>query len=110
MSDEFRVEKSKKSNRKPGSGRVRGVPNKATRDLFELCEREGVDVFQGLLRFCSDPDKNIAFNAHKEAAKYLYPTRKAVEMNANIIDVEEREKRIAAKREELRLLHEAKTR
>jgi hypothetical protein len=82
MSDSEKVEKSKNGGRRVGSGRVKGIPNKATQDLFELCKQEGVDVFQGLLRLCKSPTEAVSLKAHCEAAKYLYPQRKAIEMNA----------------------------
>jgi lipopolysaccharide export LptBFGC system permease protein LptF len=85
--------KVEKSGRRRG-GRAKGVKNKDTRDLFEICDKHGINVFEGLILFCRDPDKHISFNAHKEAAKYLYPQRKAVEMNATVTNAEEKKAKV----------------
>lgn len=85
MSNDTKVVKSDKPappGRRGGYGRTKGTLNKSTQDLFELCKQEGVDVFQGLLRLCKSPTEVVSLKAHCEAAKYLYPQRKAIEMNA----------------------------
>lgn len=69
-------------------GRVKGTPNKSTQDLFAICEKHGINVFEGMLMFCKDPDKIIAMKAHTECAKYLYPQRKAVEVKAEVTNIE----------------------
>lgn len=62
-------------------GRKKGTPNKVTQDLFALCEKRGIDVFNELLSLCKDSDKTIRLNAINSAARYLYPVRRAVEVS-----------------------------
>lgn len=70
----------KKGERTPGSGRVKGTPNKKTQTLFEVCEEEGIDPFRGLLMLTKHADVTIKLQALKEVCRYLYPIRKAVEI------------------------------
>jgi hypothetical protein len=64
----------------PNSGRKAGTPNKKTQDLFEKCEKHGVDPFESLLLIARDGEKEeTRMQACKELCKYLYPQRKAVE-------------------------------
>ncbi len=62
------------------AGRTRGSLNKKTQDLYDLCTKERVNPFQALLKLCKHDDDTIRLQALKEACKYLYPQRKAIEM------------------------------
>jgi hypothetical protein len=88
-------------------GRQKGIPNKKTRSLEETAARVGVDIFEVLCMFAHRDWKGLGYqsatetrvlkdggtievekispelrlNAAKEAAKYLFPQRKAVEMS-----------------------------
>lgn len=70
--------------RPPNAGRTKGTPNKKTQSLLELCESEGVNVFQAILKLCKHPDESIQFSALKEAAQYIYPKRKSLEHSGSI--------------------------
>lgn len=89
-----------------GSGRKKGTPNKKTQTAMELAEKVGVDPLEILLMFAKGDweglgydakynvkkdqytgeevftDKitpDVRMNAAKEASKYIYPQRKALE-------------------------------
>lgn len=98
---------AKKGGIKTG-GRQKGTPNKRTVQAQEIADRIGVDPLEVLMRYAAgdweglgyhqphyvkvtsdgreifedviQPDQRIA--AAKEAAKYLYPQRKAVEFKS----------------------------
>lgn len=78
-----------KKPKTPGSGRKLGTPNKNTMDLMAKCEEMGVDVFAELLKYLIHPcDEVIRLKAIDIAAKYLYPTRKAIEIEGKIEHIE----------------------
>ncbi len=86
-------------------GREKGTVNKKTADLLEKCEELGCDPFEVLLHFTKGDWESLGYekptvtkytkdgstweedvippelrmNAAKEACKYIYPQRKAVE-------------------------------
>lgn len=62
-------------------GRQKGTLNKATADLFEICQKHKVNVFEGLIMLCKSADGSVRFSALKECAQYLYPKRKALEVS-----------------------------
>lgn len=92
--------------RKSG-GRKKGTPNKKVRRADEIAERLGIDPFEILLRFAGGDWKGLGYEegskeivtqsgdaiqvdvigpelrqkAAKEAAKYIYPQRKAIEVD-----------------------------
>lgn len=69
---------------KQSKGRPKGVPNKPTQDLFEICAKHGVDVFEAMVMIVvNDPDPDKKFDKLEKIAKYLYPTRKAIDLSAN---------------------------
>lgn len=73
--------KIQKNRMKPlGSGRAKGTPNKKTESLLEVCDRMGVNPFEGLLQLTKSVDESIRLGALKEACKYLYSQRRAVEV------------------------------
>ncbi len=66
-------------------GRQKGSPNKKTQDLFEKCENAGVDVFDSLLEYVTQPSTlELRFAALKELCQYLYPKRKALEHSGEV--------------------------
>lgn len=69
------------SGHKKTGGREKGVLNRKTESLIEICEREGLNVFEALVRIAKDPinEPKLQFDALKELAQYLYPKRKAIE-------------------------------
>lgn len=88
-------------------GRVKGTPNKKTQELHDIAAQVGVCPFEVLCLFAAEDWKGLGWtsatvtrvlkdggtieverispetrlNAAKEAAKYLYPQRKAVEVS-----------------------------
>lgn len=76
----------------PGSGRQKGTPNKSTQSLMEKCEAKGVDVFEAMLEYVTQPSTmELRFAALKELCQYLYPKRKALEHSgvdgSNVLEV-----------------------
>ena len=74
-------------------GRPRGVITGSRRELFLLCEKNGVNVFEDIVKLCKHEDINIQITALGMAAKHLYPTLRAVEVTGEI-DVNQREKEV----------------
>lgn len=64
-------------------GRKKGTPNKFSFDANAVAEEMGVDPLQVLLELCSHPNAGIRVSASKEAAKYLYTQKRAVEVSGN---------------------------
>lgn len=90
-------------------GRKKGSPNKRTRELIERADAIGVDPFEILLRFAKGDWKGLGYEsetmtkiaaggvkveieridpelrmkAAAEAAQYLYPKRKAIELKSD---------------------------
>lgn len=69
--------------RPANAGRKKGTPNKRTFDAHALAESMGVDPLKVLLDLCSHRDPSIQLGAAKEAAKYLYYQKRAVEVSGN---------------------------
>lgn len=85
-------------------GRKKGTPNKSTMTVAELCEKMGLNVIENLIHFAKGdhdalgyPEKVVRpgfggveieeytitpeerYKANLDLAKFIYPTRKAVE-------------------------------
>lgn len=77
---------AKKGERR--GGRVKGTPNKDTRNLWAICERMNFNPFEALVQFAQtgglEADENLRFNAAKEVAQYILPKRKAIEHSGHI--------------------------
>ena len=71
--------KFEKGHKKVG-GRRAGTPNRTTIDLFAKCDAAGIDPFGELLVLCKNAEANIKLAALKEVSSYLYPKRKALEL------------------------------
>lgn len=70
--------------RPEGAGRQKGTPNKSTEYLQDLCDKNGINVFEAMLKVAKDAyDPALRFNALKELAQYLYPKRKALEITGD---------------------------
>lgn len=71
---------------KKTGGRVAGTPNKDNQSLLEKCKGRGVDLFDEFLKIITDEneEKGLRFAALKEAAQYVLPKRKAIEVSATI--------------------------
>lgn len=78
------VKNSQKGGAKKGErrgGRQKGTPNKKTLNFID--ELGNFKPVQELLKlFAETKDDVLKFSIIKEILKYLYPQRKAVEMNA----------------------------
>lgn len=66
-------------------GRPKGSPNKRSLDIGERLEALGVDPVAKLMEIAADPDatKGQKISIYTELLQYLYPKRKAVEMDAS---------------------------
>lgn len=69
----------------PGSGRKKGTPNKSTLSLEQKCIEKGIDPFELLLEYVTEPcPMELRFKALQEICSYLYPKRKAIEHSGEI--------------------------
>lgn len=63
--------------RPENAGRKKGTPNKDSQDLFAICAKHGIDVFEGMVMLAvSCLNENERFQRLKELAPYLYSKRK----------------------------------
>lgn len=63
-------------------GREKGTPNKKTEALIAICEKHGVEPFEGMVlmaKTCSDFD--LKFQILREICHYIHPKRKAIELS-----------------------------
>lgn len=70
--------------RPENAGRKAGTPNKKTINLEAKLEEKGLDVATEMIHLfneCQDP--SLKYNILKELMKYVYPQRKAVDMELN---------------------------
>lgn len=66
--------------RKTG-GRKKGTPNKGTEELFAVCAKYKLDVFEALVKITTETkDHEQKFFRLLELAPYLYAKRKSVEV------------------------------
>jgi hypothetical protein len=63
--------------------RAPGTPNKRTAELVERLAELECDPVEGLVRIAADPNTDAALRArvYADLLPYLYPKRKAVEVN-----------------------------
>jgi hypothetical protein len=80
----------KGESKTPGSGRKKGTPNKDKLPLQQKAEELGVDPFQILLLFAKGDVAALGIEvitadqrlrAASEACQYLYPKRKAIQVD-----------------------------
>ena len=68
--------------RTPGSGRKPGTPNKDTVQLFEICKKHKIDVFESLVKIAAaEKDVDEKFDKLLKLAPYLYAQRKSMEVS-----------------------------
>lgn len=71
---------------------MKGVPNRATLPVAELCAFHNVSPIEVLIEYCKPIEQGLSpqqmiersmhrFNAAKELCQYLYPKRKALEVS-----------------------------
>lgn len=63
-------------------GRAKGTPNKKTADLMAICAKHKVEPFEAMIiaaQELEDPEKRV--NAWEKVSQYLYPKRKALELD-----------------------------
>lgn len=65
-------------------GRVAGTPNKSTKSLFDMCDELNFSPFESMLKIAKDETHKDSAMMLKEVSKYLYPTRKAVELSGSL--------------------------
>lgn len=71
-----------KEHRKIG-GRRKGTPNKKTSEIIERLKDE--DIVGSLLEIANTTEKEeVKLRVYIELMKYIYPQRKAIEMNNDI--------------------------
>lgn len=71
--------------RPEGAGRKKGTLNRKTNDLMAKCEARGIDVFDALLDYVVMPSTpETRLSALKELCQYLYPKRKALELEGSV--------------------------
>lgn len=72
-------------NHKKLGGRKKGTLNRKTEDLLEICERNGVNVFEAMVQLAVNArGDDVKFDRLREIAQYIYPKRKAVEHSGEI--------------------------
>lgn len=63
-------------------GRKKGTPNKRTADIIERLK--DTDIVGSLIEIAQNTNKDeIKITVYKELLKYIYPQRKAIDMNAD---------------------------
>lgn len=75
----------------PGSGRKPGTVNKSTQDLFEICAKHNVNVFEAMVIECIESKEKFPekYYANLEGlAKYLYAKRKEVDIQGALEPIE----------------------
>jgi len=72
------------AGRKTG-GRLKGTPNKLTRDVAECLASLACDPITGMAQIAKNPKNTpeLRLRAYAELAAYCYPKRKAVEIRAD---------------------------
>lgn len=64
-------------------GRQKGTPNKKTQELHEMCEKMGLNVFEGMIQIAiEDKDPDTRFDKLERIAPYLYPKRKSLDISS----------------------------
>lgn len=73
-------------------GRAKGTPNKRTQSVIDKLAKLDFDPLESLARLAIDAkkegDKQMEFHASKELAQYVAPKRKAMEMTAEVTNVD----------------------
>jgi len=66
-------------------GRIKGTPNKRTQEAMQKLEELGCDPIEGMARIAMDKSNSIELRAkmYSELAPYIFPKRKAMDINSN---------------------------
>lgn len=73
----------KKGSRKTG-GRKKGTPNKSSLRVEDFLNEKGVNLIDKMLNVAEKTeDLGLKYNVYKELMKYVYPQRKALDMQIN---------------------------
>lgn len=67
--------------RPPNSGRKKGTPNKKTELLQQKLERHNYDPIDALVALIPELDPKSKAHVALELMQYVYPKRKAIELN-----------------------------
>lgn len=71
--------------RPEGAGRRKGIPNKWTKPLFDICTEIGIDPFREMVIAASKiTNYKEKVDACEKVCQYLHPKRKAIEHTANV--------------------------
>lgn len=127
--DSSQNKKIESFNQKSRGGRKPGTKNKDKFELDQICRKYKVQPFEGLMKVINNdwaglgydnecfhiekPDGSVKMgyvispqmrlDAMKEAAKYLYPQKRSIEMSGSLeVNNEEREREV----EQLKVLHQ----
>ncbi len=67
-------------------GRAKNTPNKKTTEVQQLLESLNCNPIEGMARIAEniEIDISIRLNAYKELAQYMFPKRRAVDLNASV--------------------------
>lgn len=62
-------------------GRVKGTPNRMTKDVMEMLQSLGCNPIEGMARIAMDPNNTPELRGKMcaELAQYVYPKRKSLE-------------------------------
>ena len=79
----------KKGDVKPvNSGRKKGTKNKLNIGVAEALNDRNIDCVEELINIAQTTEKDdLRFAVYKELLKYVFPQRKAVEMDVNTIEM-----------------------
>lgn len=73
--------------RKKTGGRVKGVKNKATKEVIDRLKELNCDPIEGMAKIAQtaldSDDLQLAGQMYKELAQYVAPKRKAIEVTGN---------------------------
>jgi hypothetical protein len=71
-------------------GRTRGTPNKKTELVAKKLAKVGCDPLEGLAKIAVDPETKVEIKVRclAELAQYVYPKRKAVDLDSGPVTVE----------------------
>ncbi len=69
-------------------GRIAGTPNRKTKEIGELLESLGCNPIQGMAGIAMNSDASLELRArmYAELAQYLFPKRKAVALDHQMLD------------------------
>lgn len=100
---------------KKTGGRKPGTPNKIDRSLpiEELCAFHNCSPVEILISLCSAKEDGLKFQAAKELMNYLYPKKRALEIDGNInIELAKKAEEYASlpQDEQIKLMEEELTR